>query len=96
MYDPGASISCASRYRVFTVTHDNMLALTVYANGKWEKSKLLINQVPYAATAGISHPSHHNNHFIATVYGQKNAGEITKVQFKEDNTWEESTLPVKL
>lgn len=96
MYDPGAAISCATRFRVFTVTHDNQLALTVYANGKWERSKLLINQVPYAATAGIAHPKHYNNSFVATVFSQKHAGEITKVQFKEDNTWEESKLPIKL
>lgn len=95
-YRPGAAITLASRIRVFTVTKDNKLALTVYRHGRWEPSKILINQVPFASAAGLAHPRHHSNNFIATVYCQKGAGEITKLQFNPDHTWEESTLPVQL
>lgn len=95
-YDPGASIAAAGSDRVLTNTRDNKLALTSYNRGagQWEPSEELIDQIPFASVAGITHPKHYSNMFIATSYNQKRPGEITRVKFNGDNTWEESTLPV--
>lgn len=97
-HDQGASIAVSNRYKVLTVAKGNKLALTVFneKTGQWEPTKLLIDQLPSTSLAAISHPKHYGNTFTSTVYTQQRPGEITKVQFNWDNTWEESLLPVKL
>lgn len=97
-HDHGASIAVAGRYNVHTVAKGNKLALTVYnqKTGHWEPTKVLIDQIPSASLAAITHPKHYSNTFTSTVYTQQRPSEITKVQFNSDNTWKESLLPVTL
>lgn len=100
-YEAGASIALAGNTvstggaRVFTVTSNNKLAVTVFDReaNKWLPSVELIDVIVGAPVAANDHikPSTPEAH-STTAFTQTKPHEITRVGFTDENTWNESAV----
>lgn len=101
-YDPGAYISAASHgndsHRVYTVTKDNILAVTAFdgPSNAWQLTEPITDQIPFGALGAIPVAGEGEPESAVRIYNQRKPCEITEWGTYDGKTYKEiiPSLPI--